>query len=311
MATQRKTIAKNPLMGIQPRTKVGEKKKVSSALTKSNTAQKQGVAKSKIATKKTPAKAKAIPIAKTKKIVAERASNKSVRVGSKKAKDAKAPLKPNLSLVKASSSTSIEELETILHKKEFVTESANAIFDAEISALSISTKREILAEADRFEQSKKIIVKWSRISLLTIAVPNTVLEYVVISGIQAKMLQEVSKVYGVPFKADAVKVIVGSILGGSVAYFLSDFYSSWIRSIPIVGKPISFLTEPAIAYVTTYAVGLVFLEHFERNGSFQNIDLESIKKSIKEKVNQKYQELLKSKKLMGGKNLFGLNKAST
>jgi hypothetical protein len=63
--------------------------------------------------------------------------------------------------------------------------------------------------------------------------------------------------------------------------------------------------------VTTYAVGLVFLEHFERNGSFQNIDLESIKKSIKEKVNQKYQELLKSKKLMGGKNLFGLNKAST
>ena len=311
MATQRKTIAKNPLMGIQPRTKVSEKKNVSSALTKPSASQKQGVVVKKKVSKKTSAVAKAIPKAKTKKVVTDLAANKVVRIESKKAKDTKVSLKPNLSIVKASSSSSIEELESILHKKEFVVESANAIFDAEISALSISTKRGILAEADRFERSKKIIVKWSRISLLTIAVPNTVLEYVAISGMQARMLQEVSRVYGVPFKADAVKVIVGSILGGSVAYFLSDFYSSWVRSIPVVGKPISFLTEPAIAYVTTYAVGLVFLEHFERNGSFQNIDLESIKKSIKEKVNQKYQELLKSKKRVGGKNLFGLNKAAT
>jgi uncharacterized protein (DUF697 family) len=311
MATKRKTIAKNPLMGIQPRTKVGEKKKISSALTKPKAVKKRGIVVKKIASKKTTAIVKAIPKGKTKKIVAERATNKAVRIEFKKTKDAKASLKPNLSLVKASSSTSIDELETILAKKEFVIESANAIFDAEISALSISTKRGILAEADRFERSKKIIVKWSRISLLTIAVPNTVLEYVVISGMQVRMLQEVSRVYGVPFKADAVKVIVGSILGGGIAYFLSDFYSSWVRSIPVVGKPISFLTEPAIAYVTTYAVGLVFLEHFERNGSFQNIDLESIKKSIKEKVNQKYQELLQSKKLIGSKNLFGLNKAST
>jgi uncharacterized protein (DUF697 family) len=140
--------------------------------------------------------------------------------------------------------------------------------------------------------------------------PNTIIEYVVISGIQLKMLRDMSSLYGIPFKADALKVILGSVLGGGIAYFLSDIYSGLVKSIPFVGKPIALLSEPAIAYVTTYAVGFVFLEHFERNGSFDNINLEQMKVSIKNKMAEKYRELLKKKSSIGKKSASGFEKAS-
>jgi uncharacterized protein (DUF697 family) len=201
------------------------------------------------------------------------------------------------------------DLEDVLLGEEGRVETANDIFDAELSSSSTSFKRAIVVSCNRFEQGERIVQKWSKISLATILLPNTIVEYVVISGIQLKMLRDMSHLYGIPFKADAFKVILGSILGGGVAYFLSDVYSGLVKNIPFVGKPIALLSEPAIAYVTTYAVGFVFLEHFERNGSFDNINLEQMKVSIKAKIAEKYRELLKKKNPLGKKSASGFENA--
>jgi hypothetical protein len=40
-------------------------------------------------------------------------------------------------------------------------------------------------------------------------------------------------------------------------------------------------------------VGYVFLEHFHNKGTFQDIELKHFKESIKNKVSEKYQLLLK------------------
>jgi uncharacterized protein (DUF697 family) len=202
-----------------------------------------------------------------------------------------------------------DDVKDVLMNEGGKAETANDIFEAELSSSPASFKRAIVVVANRFDQGEQIINKWSKVSLLTIVLPNTIIEYVVISGIQLKMLRDMSSLYGIPFKADALKVILGSVLGGGIAYFLSDIYSGLVKSIPFVGKPIALLSEPAIAYVTTYAVGFVFLEHFERNGSFDNINLEQMKASIKNKMAEKYRELLKKKSSIGKKSASGFEKA--
>jgi len=300
MATHRKTIAKNPLMSLK-KNPIDAQKKV--AVTS-----RKAVVKKKAGTVKVSDSGKA---STRKKVTSPSSSvNKGGKIATRIKKVAISPRKKALS--KAATEVIIfdNDPEGIWPKQDTEAKSANEIFNAELSSSPKSLKRAIVVTTNRFDLGQQIINKWSKVSLLTIVLPNTVLEYIVISGIQLKMLRDMSKLYRIPFKVDAFKVILGSILGGSVAYFLSDFYSGLVKSVPFVGKPIVFLTEPAIAYVTTYAVGFVFLEHFERQGSFDNIDLGQMKASIKNKIAEKYQELLNKKIKSSKKNAPGFEKAS-
>lgn len=278
MATQkRKTIALNPLKDI--------KSKAGSTVESANPS----------SVKKPPAKA-------------------SPKISSvKKSADASEPKKLKTSSSKVAAKPDSDADKNLGAKNDSVSargavipEGASEIFEAELSLISAPTHDALFADGLSYELGQKTVIKWSRISLATILLPNSILEYAAISGVQLKMLHDLSRIYGIPFKADAVKVIIGSILGGSVAYFLSDIYANWVKVIPVVGKPIAFLTEPAMAYVTTYAVGYVFLEHFENNGSFQDIELETMKKTIKLKISEKYKELIKNNKLTGSKRFFGV-----
>ncbi len=313
MATQkRKTIALNPLRDIQSKVKSPEK-----MVEESNSA--SSFKKATSATKKVPASAANTklekPAAKRTNATSKNAKHSTAEQLAKSApvlpvKRSKAPSKKQSPVTSADpvANPAAEEILSVT-KKGAALEGANEIFEAELSLVSAPTRDALFADGGSYAAGKKTVAKWSKISLATILLPNSLLEYAAISGIQLKMLHELSRAYGIPFKADGVKVIIGSILGGSVAYFLSDLYSNWVKVIPVVGKPIAFLSEPAMGYITTYAVGFVFLEHFENNGSFQDIELEQIKKSIKLKIAEKYQELVKGNKLTGSKRFFGFKNA--
>lgn len=278
MATQkRKTIALNPLKDI--------KSKAGSTVESANPS----------SVKKPPAKASP-KISSVKKSAEAREPKKL------KTSNPKVAAKPDSDADKNLGAKN----DSVSARGALIPEGASEIFEAELSLISAPTHDALFADGLSYELGQKTVIKWSRISLATILLPNSILEYAAISGVQLKMLHDLSRIYGIPFKADAVKVIIGSILGGSVAYFLSDIYANWVKVIPVVGKPIAFLTEPAMAYVTTYAVGYVFLEHFENNGSFQDIELEKMKKTIKLKISEKYKELIKNNKLTGSKRFFGV-----
>ena len=319
MATQkRKTIALNPLRDIQSKAKLADKPVKDSLVKVSKPA--PSFKKVTSVTKKVSASAADTKLEKSavkkSKIVAKSAKHSTPEPLVKAApassvKRSKAPSKTQSSAATpdAVASTATEE-KLNSAKKGTALEGANEIFEAELSLISAPTRDALFADGGSYEVGKKTVAKWSKISLATIVLPNSLLEYAAISGIQLKMLHELSRTYGIPFKADGVKVIIGSILGGSVAYFLSDLYSNWVKVIPVVGKPIAFLSEPAMAYLTTYAVGFVFLEHFENNGSFQDIELEQIKKSIKLKISEKYKELVKGNKLTGTKGFFSFKNVS-
>jgi uncharacterized protein (DUF697 family) len=109
-------------------------------------------------------------------------------------------------------------------------------------------------------------------------VPVPVADLIAVSGVQLKMLADVSKVYGVPFHASRGKMVIASTIGYVLPHALSfGLIGSLIKAIPLIG---TLAGEPAMALfsaASAWALGTVFIQHFESGGTFLNFDPEAVK----------------------------------
>lgn len=124
-----------------------------------------------------------------------------------------------------------------------------------------------------------------------------------ISGVQLKMVYDLCKIYKVAFKKEAVLAVAGAALGGSLTTTASFSVASFgLSKIPYVGSILSIATQPAISFASTYAVGTIFIKHFENNGSLIDFDLDSTKAVFDEQF-EKAKALYKSQ-LKGAKDMY-------
>jgi len=105
-----------------------------------------------------------------------------------------------------------------------------------------------------------------------------------ISGVQLKMVHSLSKLYGLPFSRDAAKSVIGALVGGGGAVVLSAPVGSLIKGVPVVGQIAGALTQPALAAATTYALGKVFIQHFETGGNLLNFNANDLRDYYNEQL---------------------------
>lgn len=146
------------------------------------------------------------------------------------------------------------------------------------------------AESQRLLGAERTVVRYAQWSLLAGLVPFSILDIAAVTGVQVKMLYDLSGQYGVPFQKERIKVLVGSLVGGVATTSLaSGVVGSAVRAIPVVGSFLGVVTQPAIAYATTVALGRVFISHFEAGGTlldFDPIEMRSFFRSELEKAEQ-------------------------
>jgi len=110
-------------------------------------------------------------------------------------------------------------------------------------------------------------------------VPIPWVDMAAIAGVQLKMLSELAEKYQVVFSESGGKAIIGtlvsSIIPGQIA---SGLLGGAIKMIPFIG----FITVPAFAGASTYALGKVFAQHFASGGTFLNFDPEKVRKHFQE-----------------------------
>jgi len=160
--------------------------------------------------------------------------------------------------------------------KENTMTSAETILDNEIGSLSNSAADS--ATDYRLMLAKQTAKNWSQWAATAGFIPLTMLGTVAISGIQIKMISEICKVYDVPFKKEAVLAIISGLVGGSLSVNLSSALSQdVIKNIPYIGTALVVVTQPAFSYASTYALGLVFIDHFESKGTLLDLTVEKVK----------------------------------
>ena len=134
----------------------------------------------------------------------------------------------------------------------------------------------------RLAESSRIISSATKWSAATGLIPVPVLDLVALAAVQAKMVSDISAVYDQSFSDEAVRgvisVLLGTLLPGTVARYATV---SIARGVPAVGLVVGIVSFGALGAAATYAVGKVFVRHYERGGTFQNFDPKSVEADLK------------------------------
>lgn len=131
--------------------------------------------------------------------------------------------------------------------------------------------------SEKQQTSLKTVRKYMWWSMGAGLVPVPVLDLVAVSGVQLKMLSVISKTYDIPFQESRVKAVIGSLLGFVVPETLACGVGSAMKAIPGLGTVAGVSAMVLFSGAATWALGKVFIQHFESGGTFLDFDPESVK----------------------------------
>ena len=108
-------------------------------------------------------------------------------------------------------------------------------------------------------------------------IPLPLVDVAAIMGTQLNMVKKISAEYGVPFKQDAGKSTITTLMGGFLPISLGCAAASMIKFIPLIGQTTGAVIMPVISGASTYAIYKVFVKHFESGGTFLDLDPAKVK----------------------------------
>lgn len=157
---------------------------------------------------------------------------------------------------------------------------AEEILEGE-SKLGAETLLSIKSTSLSSVRAVRIVKIWSWLTVPASFIPLPLIDSAALIGLQIKMISELCKCYGVPFKKESVNAIISGLLGGTMAATLaSGLRRGALKHIPHVGYVASAVTEPILNFSSTYAIGSIFIQHFEKNGDLNNFNFDHVRGSF-------------------------------
>ena len=100
-------------------------------------------------------------------------------------------------------------------------------------------------------------------------IPIPLVDVATVTTIQLKMINELSLIYSVQFARNRGKAILTALAGGTGATALT-----WLKLIPGHGTVVGSMNFALMGGIITYAVGKLFIDHFEAGGDLADFDAE-------------------------------------
>lgn len=128
------------------------------------------------------------------------------------------------------------------------------------------------AESGRDEQAMALVNSYLPWSAGAGLLPMPMLDTAALIAVQLRMLSKLSQMYNIPCKENAVKSTLTTLLGSVLSTGLGGTFMSLTKAIPLVGPIAGIAVVPGMYTAATYAVGRVFVSHFEAGGTFLDFD---------------------------------------
>ena len=103
-------------------------------------------------------------------------------------------------------------------------------------------------------------------------IPVPLVDLVALSGVQLKMLHNLARLYQVPFSENAGKSLIAALVGGVMPTSTAMTVASFAKVIPGLGTAAGVVSVSALGGATTYAIGNVFMQHFETGGTLLDFE---------------------------------------
>jgi uncharacterized protein (DUF697 family) len=140
---------------------------------------------------------------------------------------------------------------------------------------------------DVHERAAEIISSSVRWSAAAGAVPLPVLDLVALGAVQAKMISDLSQAYGRPVSAEAARGVVSVLLGTLLpAGVTGALLGSGFKTVPVAGTVLGMVSMAAFGAAASYAIGKVFVRHFEKGGNLDSFSAEAVKEELKAEFSQ-------------------------
>ena len=106
-------------------------------------------------------------------------------------------------------------------------------------------------------------------------IPVPLLDLAAIGAVQYRMVRQLTQLYDIPYNARTVDSIVGALVGSGGVFIASPVAASALKLVPVAGAFLSTFVVPATAAASTFALGKVFIQHFESGGTLLSLDPEA------------------------------------
>lgn len=124
----------------------------------------------------------------------------------------------------------------------------------------------------RIDLASGLMKNYVIISMGAGLVPIPLFDLVALASIQLKMLHSLTKLYHVTFSDNLGKSLIASLLGGLLPTTAGISLASAAKIIPFSGTAVGMASTAVLGGATSYAVGKVFIQHFEAGGTLLTFD---------------------------------------
>ncbi|MDB5086620.1 YcjF family protein [Mucilaginibacter sp. OK098] len=146
--------------------------------------------------------------------------------------------------------------------------------------MNLTTLKTELEHGDSLQQiaSEAVVRNYMMWTGAAGIIPLPIIDTAAISAIQLAMLNKIGDIYKQEFSANWGKSVIGALVGGYASTSLGlGIGMNIVRAIPFVGGIASLIVLPGFAAATTYALGQVFILHFESGGTILDFDPVAVK----------------------------------
>ncbi len=128
--------------------------------------------------------------------------------------------------------------------------------------------------ADREKQAESLVDRYAKYAAAAGLVPMPILDVAAVVGVQVAMLSALAKHYEVPFSRDRGRTLVTTLLGGAMPSLAAH------QVLKVVGPVVGIISLAGFAMASTYAVGRIFVAHFETGGTLLDVDVEQARQQV-------------------------------
>jgi len=117
-------------------------------------------------------------------------------------------------------------------------------------------------------------------------IPFPLIDFLALTGFQLNMLRKLAHLYEFEFSKELGRSFISSLVGSVTPILLFKPAASLVKIVPVVGQSLGMVAMPGVAGASTYALGHVFVKHFESGGTFLGFDSERMRQYYAEKFEE-------------------------
>lgn len=148
------------------------------------------------------------------------------------------------------------------------------------------TENEYGTMTERARQAHRIVDTHVLLSMGVGFLPIPVLDIAGVTAVQLRMLKQLARHYDVPFSRHLGKELIGTLLGSVIPSSLTTTVGSAVKAVPVVGTVMGSLSMPLFAGAATYALGNIFIQHFETGGTLLSFNPARFREHFRQQFNR-------------------------